>query len=477
MTDKLTVRFAPSPTGYLHVGGARTAIFNWLYARSAGGRFLLRIEDTDRQRSSEEMTREILNGLRWLGLDWDEEPVLQSTRVERHREECLRLLEQGRAYWCYCSQEQLDEKRSAAEAAGGAFLYDRHCRNLSEEDRAAKDAAGAGKVLRFRVPDGHTTFSDIVHDETSFNNDEIDDFVLLRSDGTPTYMVAVVVDDHDMGVTHVLRGDDHLSNTPKQLLLYHAFDYEAPVFGHLPLILGADKKRLSKRHGATSLGEFQQQGFLPEAMFNFLALLGWSPGDDRELMSRNELVQAFDVRRILKKSSVFDEDKLRWMNGQHIRLLDEETLLERVLPFRPQAKSEVDEARLRPILTLLRERMIVLPDFFTAGQYFFEDPTTFDEAVVVKQWKAPLPSLLRELRDELRASAFDAASLEALIRGAAERHGIGAGKLIHPLRLALTGQGNSPSLFDMMEVLGKETCLRRLDRAFEVLGIPDAPVV
>lgn len=477
MTDKLTVRFAPSPTGYLHVGGARTAIFNWLYARSAGGRFLLRIEDTDRQRSSEEMTREILNGLRWLGLDWDEEPVLQSTRVERHREECLRLLQQGRAYWCYCSQEQLDEKRSAAEAAGGAFLYDRHCRNLSEEDRAAKDAAGAGKVLRFRVPDGHTTFSDIVHDETSFNNDEIDDFVLLRSDGTPTYMVAVVVDDHDMGVTHVLRGDDHLSNTPKQLLLYHAFDYEAPVFGHLPLILGADKKRLSKRHGATSLGEFQQQGFLPEAMFNFLALLGWSPGDDRELMSRNELVQAFDVRRILKKSSVFDEDKLRWMNGQHIRLLDEETLLERVLPFRPQAKSEVDEARLRPILTLLRERMIVLPDFFTAGQYFFEDPTTFDEAVVVKQWKAPLPSLLRELHDELRASAFDAASLEALIRGAAERHGIGAGKLIHPLRLALTGQGNSPSLFDMMEVLGKETCLRRLDRAFEVLGIPDAPVV
>lgn len=205
-------------------------------------------------------------------------------------------------------------------------------------------------------------------------------------------MVAVVVDDHDMGVTHVLRGDDHLSNTPKQLLLYHAFDYEAPVFGHLPLILGADKKRLSKRHGATSLGEFQQQGFLPEAMFNFLALLGWSPGDDRELMSRNELVQAFDVRRILKKSSVFDEDKLRWMNGQHIRLLDEETLLERVLPFRPQAKSEVDEAQLRPILTLLRERMIVLPDFFTAGQYFFEDPTTFDEAVVVKQWKAPLPS-------------------------------------------------------------------------------------
>ncbi len=477
MTENLTVRFAPSPTGYLHVGGARTAIFNWLFARSQGGRFLLRIEDTDRQRSSDEMTKEILSGLRWLGIDWDDEPWIQSTRIGRHRSECLRLLDEGKAYWCYCSQEQLEARRASAEAAGGAFLYDRTCRSLTDEDRARNDEASLSKVLRFSVPDARITFSDIVHDETSFSHEELDDFVILRSDGTPTYMVAVVVDDHDMGVTHVLRGDDHLSNTPKQLVLYNAFGYEPPMFGHLPLILGADKKRLSKRHGATSLGEFQQRGYLPGAIFNFLALLGWSPGNDREIMSRDELVQAFDVRRILKKSSVFDEEKLRWMNGQHIRLLDDEALLDAVLRFRPADLPGADHDAVRRILHLLRERIVLLPDFFSAAVYFFRDPESWDAEGVAKHWKSPLPSYLQDMLEPLASVAFDAASLEEFIRGEAGRHGIGAGKLIHPLRLALTGQTTSPSLFDMMEVLGRETCLRRIRRALDVLGIPSAPVV
>jgi glutamyl-tRNA synthetase len=468
----MTVRFAPSPTGYLHVGGARTAIFNWLFARSVGGRFLLRIEDTDRLRSSDAMTREILDGLRWLGIDWDDEPVLQSTRAARHGEECLRLIDEGHAYWCYCSSEELEAKRRAAEAAGGAFLYDGTCRHLTDAQRAEKDAAGMSRVLRFRVPDGRTVFNDIVHDETVFGNEEIDDFVLLRSDGSPTYMVAVVVDDHDMGVTHVLRGDDHLSNTPKQVMLYHAFGYEIPQFGHLPLILGGDKKRLSKRHGATSVGEFQQKGFLPGAMFNFLALLGWSPGDDREVLTRDELVEAFDIRRVLKKSSVFDEEKLLWMNGQHMRLLDDADLLRRILRHRPEALAAVPETELARLVPLMKERMALLPDFFTNGMYFFTDPDHYDEEGLRKRWKAGTHELLTALLPRLEECTFTAEALETLVRAFAEERSVGAGKVIHPIRLALTGTTASPSLFDMMEVLGQDSCLRRLKNALARIPEP-----
>jgi glutamyl-tRNA synthetase len=470
----MIVRFAPSPTGYLHVGGARTAIFNWLYARSAGGRFLLRIEDTDRQRSSDEMTREILDGLRWLGIDWDDEPLIQSTRIERHAAESLRLESEGNAYWCYCTAAELDAKRRVAEAAGGAFLYDGTCRHLNAVERAAKDAAGMARVLRFRTPAGRTVFNDIVHDETSFPNEEIDDFVILRSDGTPTYMMAVVVDDHDMGVTHVLRGDDHLSNTPKQVMLYHALGYETPQFGHLPLILGTDKKRLSKRHGATSVGEFQQRGYLPEAMFNFLALLGWSPGDDREIMTRGDLVAGFDIRRVLKKSSVFDEDKLTWMNGQHIRLLDDDELLRRLLRYRPDDLDWVSEDRLRQVVPLMKERLALLPDFWANARYFWADPSEYDADGIAKRWKADIPEALAALLPALGDTDFTPEALEILIRETAERSGMGAGKMIHPIRLALTGATASPSLFDMMAVLGRETCLRRLRRALETIPPPQA---
>lgn len=469
----MIVRFAPSPTGYLHVGGARTAIFNWLYARSAEGRFLLRIEDTDRVRSSEEMIREILSGLRWLGIDWDDEPVIQSTCIDRHRDECLRLLAEEKAYWCYCSSEELETKRTAAEAAGGAFLYDGTCRNLTAGQRAEREAEGCTRVLRFRTPDGRTVFSDIVHDETSFSNEEIDDFVILRSDGTPTYMMAVVVDDHDMGVTHVLRGDDHLSNTPKQIMLYRALGYETPQFGHLPLILGSDKKRLSKRHGATSVGEYQSRGYLPEALFNFLALLGWSPGDDREVMQQEELIDAFDIIRVLRKSSVFDEEKLRWMNGQHIRLLDDADLFRRLMHFLPDDLRGVPEEYLRRIVPLMKERMELLPDFFANGRYFYTDPEEYDTDVVAKRWKAGTIALMQRLLPRLDASDFTASALEEVIRGAAEKEGVGAGKIIHPLRLALTGAGASPSLFDMMEVLGRETCLRRIRAALERIPEPE----
>ncbi len=464
MSTQVVVRFAPSPTGYLHVGGARTAIFNWLFARHEGGRFLLRIEDTDKARSSEAMIREILNGLRWLGIDWDNEPVLQSTRVERHREECLRLLAEGRAYWCYCTPDELDAQRAALGDEGSEYRYDRHCLHMSDGERREKEASGAPRALRFRVPDGETNFFDIVHEGTTFQNSEIDDFVLLRSDGTPMYMIAVVVDDHDMGVTHVMRGDDHLSNTPKQILLYEALGYELPMFGHVPLILGDDKKRLSKRHGATSVGEYQERGYLPEAVFNFLTLLGWSPGDDREVMTQGEMIEAFDVRRLLKKSSVFDEEKLRWMNGKHLRLLSDAELLERMRPHLPESILDRGEDHLLRIAGLMKERLFLLTDLPDTGRYFFEDPDAYDEAGMKKHWKPDSAVHMRIVMERITAADFTASALEELIRTLAEELGVGAGRIIHPMRLALTGGTQSPGLFEMMEEMGRDTCMRRLTR-------------
>jgi len=465
MSDKIRVRFAPSPTGYLHVGGARTAIFNWLYARNVNGHFSLRIEDTDKGRSSEEMIREILDGLRWLGIDWDGEPVIQSKRVERHRNECLRLLDEGKAYWCYCSSNELAVRREASAGEGTEFRYDRACLHLSPQERETKEASGIPKVLRFHVPEGEVHFHDIVHEATMFQNSEIDDFIILRSDGSPVYMIAVVVDDHDASITHVLRGDDHLSNTPKQILLYEALGYETPMFGHVPLILGGDKKRLSKRHGATSVGEYQDRGYLPETLFNFLVLLGWSPGEDREIMTKEEMIEAFDLRRLLKKSSVFDEEKLRWMNGKRIREMQDEELLPRLRPYTPPKYNHIPDHVLRRIIPLMKERMFFLSDFFTSGKYFFEDPEVYDENGMAKHWRADTTAHLNSLVPVLETTVFLATDLEETIRAHAESLGIGAGKLIQPLRLALTGGTASPGMFELMEVLGKDVCVRRLKRS------------
>ena len=335
------VRFAPSPTGYLHVGGARTALFNWLFARRHGGTFVLRIEDTDTERSSWEMVAGIVEGLRWLGLDWDEGPdvggthgpYFQSQRLDKHRTVVDRLIAGGRAYPCYCSNETLQAKRQAAEAAGGGWMYDRTCRQLSLEDLARLDAAGTPRAIRLLVPDGVTAFTDLVHGEIKFDNRNIEDFVVLRSDGQPTYHLSVVADDIDMAITHVVRGDDHISNTPKHVLLFQALGHGVPAFAHVPLILGTDKKRLSKRHGATSVSEYKRIGYMPEAMVNFLALLGWSPGDDRELLSRDELVAAFALEGISGGNAVFNPEKLDWMNQQYIMRLATEELGSRLEPY------------------------------------------------------------------------------------------------------------------------------------------------
>src|SRR5215217_1918575 len=328
------VRFAPSPTGYLHVGGARTALFNWLFARGQGGTFVLRIEDTDAERSSWEMVQGIVDGLRWLGIDWDEGPdtggphgpYFQSQRLDRHRAMADRLVAEGRAYFCYCSTDILQAKRQAAEAAGSGWMYDRTCRSLGPEQIARLEAAAAPRAVRFLVPHGATSFDDVVHGTIRFENSNVEDFVILRSDGQPTYHLSVVTDDIDMAITHVIRGDDHISNTPKHVLLFEALRQRVPSFAHVPLILGTDKKRLSKRHGATSVTEYQRMGYLPEAMVNFLALLGWSPGDDRELLARGDLVAAFTLERISGGNAVFNPEKLDWMNQQYVMRMDAERL-------------------------------------------------------------------------------------------------------------------------------------------------------
>ncbi|RMD93552.1 MAG: glutamate--tRNA ligase [Calditrichaeota bacterium] len=474
---KVRVRFAPSPTGYLHVGGARTAIFNWLFARKYQGKFLLRIEDTDVARSGQEMVEAIFSSLQWLGLDWDEEPIFQSKRFHIYKQYAERLVEEGKAYRCYCSPERLQQLRERSIHEGGALKYDRHCLFLSEEQRMVYEKEGRAAVIRFKVEAGATTFHDEVYGNVTWDHKQIDDFVILRSDGIPTYHLAVVVDDKEMDITHVIRGDDHLSNTPKHLLLYKAFGWEAPVFAHVPLILGPDKRRLSKRHGATSVEEYRKAGYLPEALFNFLALLGWSPGDDREILSRQELIDLFDLSSISKKSAIFNEKKLEWMNGQYIQKMDDEKLVELVVPELVKAGLiRTDEAEHRhdylvKVIRLLKTRVKRLTEFAPMAIYFFRDPDQYDAQGVEKHWKESrviewfntLIGRLAELKD------FSQAHIEQVIRGLAEELEISAAKLIHPTRLALTGLTATPGLFEVMEILGQETVLRRLRKAVEFL--------
>src|SRR5438270_7693768 len=321
------LRFAPSPTGYLHVGGARTARFNWLFVRHYGGQFLLRVEDTDRARSTDASTRAIFEGLEWLGLQWDEDVVYQGANLERHRNDAQRLLERGAAYRCFCTPEEIDQRRREAEAAGDAFKYDRRCDRLPADEVSRRVGAGMPFVLRFRVPDGETSWDDLVHREITFPNKDIEDFVVLRSDGTPIYNMAVVSDDIAMRITVVMRGDDHISNTPKQIMIYEALGSTLPRFAHLPMIHGLDGKKLSKRHGATAVGDYRHEGILPQAMLNFLALLGWSPGNDIEIMTVPQMIELFSVEGLSRKAAIFDPKKLEWMNGQHLSLLASGELL------------------------------------------------------------------------------------------------------------------------------------------------------
>src|SRR5882762_10698250 len=391
MADRL--RFAPSPTGYLHVGGARTALFNWLFVKHYGGQFLLRIEDTDKARSTDESTRAIFDGLEWLGLHWDNGVVYQGANLPRHQADAKRLLEIGSAYRCFCTPAELEERRRAAALEKEAFKYDRRCDRLSREEVERKVAAGEPYVIRFRVPEGTTEWDDMVHERIAFPNKDIEDFVILRSDGTPIYNMAVVSDDIAMKITIVMRGDDHISNTPKQILLYRALGAELPRFAHLPMIHGLDGKKLSKRHGATAVGDYQHLGILPGAMLNFLALLGWSPGHDIEVMSLEQMVELFSTDGLLKKAAIFDPKKLEWMNGQHLSLIDNDTLAAIVTPALEAAgltsATELSSRRdwYMALLDLLKVRARTIDDIVRQAAPYFRDEISYDAEAEAKQWK------------------------------------------------------------------------------------------
>ncbi len=471
---KPRVRFAPSPTGYLHVGGARTALFNWLFARHTGGTFILRIEDTDFERSSEAMVEGIVEGMRWLGLDWDEGPFFQSKRLDLYTATAEKLIASGHAYPCFCTKEELEQRRQLATAEGRQPMYDRRCRGLSADEVKAKQDAGLSSAIRFATPlEGVTSWNDAVFGKLEFANVELEDFVLLRSDGIPTYHLSVVADDMDMRLTHIIRGADHISNTPKQVLQYQALAADLPVFAHVPLILGPDKTRLSKRHGATSVISYKEMGIVPEAFRNFLSLLGWTPGQvkdeagkDREIFGSDELIQLFSLDGISKSNAVFDNDKLAWFNMEWIRKYPAEKLL-------PLIEVEWDKAKLEPsrrpedILTtidLVKQRARNLTDFAGSFRAYFTDEFPYDAAAVTKFLSdESARGLLVELAARYKsATEFTEATTEAVLRGFAEEKAVKAGILINGARVALTGQGVAPSLFAVMVALGKERVVARL---------------
>ncbi len=467
--EQVRVRFAPSPTGYLHVGGARTALFNWLFARHYGGKFVLRIEDTDFARSSEEMVEGILQGMRWLGLTWDEGPHFQSRRLDRYRDFAAGLIRSGHAYRCFCGAEDAPARKDYKENAAPASTHS--CAELDAGESGRRAAAGEPFAVRFRVLPGKTSFTDRVFGAIEVDHSILEDFVLLRSDGIPTYHLGVVVDDLDMRITHVIRGADHISNTPKQILLYRAAGAPMPEFAHLPLILGPDKQRLSKRHGATSVMAYADMGYLAEAFFNFLSLLGWSPGDDRELLSRPELIELFRLEGVGKADAVFGLEKLDWFNSQYIRNAPVEGLREMVRG-ELQSKNMWDAAAPPPpenldaAVELLRPRAKKLSDFSGTFRAFFTEAFDYEEGAARKFLSDPkLKTLIPELAQAYASDAsFTLESTENTLRSFAERHGIKAGLLINALRVGLTGQGVAPGLFEVMQALGREKTLERMKR-------------
>lgn len=474
--SEVRVRFAPSPTGYLHVGGARTALFNWLFARHHRGKFILRIEDTDIERSSSEMVEGILEGLRWLELDWDEGPHFQSQRLSQYRAVAQQLLERGKAYPCFCSIESLAAKRAAATQAKQAWKYDGTCRSLTSAEVRQKENESLPSVIRFRVPpEGKIEFQDEVFGCIEHDFGSIEDFVLLRSDGMPTYHLGVVVDDLEMQISHVIRGADHISNTPKQILLYQAMEADVPVFVHVPLILGPDKSRLSKRHGATSVTAYRDQGFLPEAFRNFLALLGWSPGDDTEKLSTAELIERFSLKGINKSNAVFNLDKLSWLNSQYLSTTSATELF-------PRVRAEVEKAGLwnsaydgvertwfLNLIDLLKMRARLLPDFVSQGRAFLTDDYEIEPAAREKFLKdAALKTLLPELAGRLEAlTEFTTETAEAALRSFADEKQAKAGLLINASRAVLTGKSVAPSIFEVMMALGQQRTVNRLRKSFE----------
>lgn len=472
------VRFAPSPTGHLHIGAARTALFNWLFARHHRGKFILRIEDTDAARSSEQMSRGIIEGLRWLGLNWDEGPLFQSRRIDLYKGKAEELVTTKKAYYCYCLPEEIQERKERAPFGGRDWKYDRRCLGLSEEDKKRFEKEGRPRAIRFLVPEGKIEYKDLVHGHISVENKIIEDFVLLRSDGLPTYHLSVVVDDLDEGITHVIRGDDHISNTPKQILLYQAYNSSTPEFAHLPLILGPDKKKLSKRHGVTSVLQFRDEGYLPLALLNFLAQMSWLPGDEKKIYSEDELMEKFVLDKVSKGNPILDLAKLEWLNGQLISQMRPEELAPYVSEELRKENLWVDdlmndrEEWFYKLINLLKERSHNLKDFGPRSRPYLSDDLTYDPEGVEKYLKDErLETLLPKLKEGFRQiEDFTASNIEQALRQRAEKEGIKAAILIHATRMLVVGEPVSPGIFDVLELIGKQKTIQRIEKFKEVLS-------
>jgi glutamyl-tRNA synthetase len=482
MTSLIRTRFAPSPTGYPHVGNIRTALFAWLFARHNNGNFILRIEDTDITRKVEGAVESMLNSLRWLELDWDEGPetggdygpYYQSQRLELYHEAARRLISQGDAYYCYCSPELLSEMRTEQRKNKQPPGYDRRCRDLTEEERKKKEAEGITPVVRFKTPlSGQTVYNDVIWGEVKFENSLLEDLVLLKSDGYPTYNLANVVDDHRMEISHVIRAEEFLSTTPCHVLLYKTLGYEMPTFAHLPRVLGPDRAKLSKRHGAVSIDEFKKQGFLPETMINFLALLGWSLDDKTEIMTRQQLIDNFSLERISRTAAVFNIEKLNWMNGVYIRNLSPEDFIKRSLPFLnenlpPEIERPLPTDYVNSIMPLIQERAKTLAELPELTDFFFIDELSYDTGLLIgkKMDYAATMQALETAQERLKELIeFNTESLEEMLRPLAVELGLKTGQLFGTLRVAVTGRMAAPPLFQTMAVLGKERCLRRIEAA------------
>jgi glutamyl-tRNA synthetase len=459
--SEVRLRFAPSPTGYLHIGGARTALFNWLLARKEKGKFILRIEDTDVARSTQESVDAILEGMTWLGLDWDEGPFYQSESFPLYKEFVQKLLAAGKAYKCYCTPEELEAKRELAMREGRKPKYDGTCRNRAE------DIPGKPFAVRFRAPQsGETAFHDLIKGPISFANEELDDLIIQRSDGTPTYNFTVVIDDATMGITTVIRGDDHVNNTPRQIMLYEALDYPVPKFAHVPMILGADKTRLSKRHGATSVMAYRDMGFLPEAMVNYLVRLGWSHGDD-EIFTRAELIEKFSIEAVGRSAGVFNPDKLLWLNHHYIMTGDPQRLADLLVPFLKER--EVDPGNgpeLTAVVRTLQERSKTMIEMADGAVFYYTSDFAYDEEAAVKFLKPEVVPLYEALLTKLaKLPDFSHDAIEAAFKEFCAEQGIKMGQIGPPVRVALCGGTTSPSIYEVLEVLGRDEARRRVERA------------
>jgi len=461
-SSSVKVRFAPSPTGELHLGGARTALFNWLYAKKHHGSFFLRIEDTDKERSKEVFTNQILDSLKWLGLDWDEPLVYQSGRIDRYKHYIKKLLDEDKAYRCFCSKSDVESYKQDSYS-----LYPGTCRDLTDDEVMSKLNQGISFTIRIKLEEGIIEFDDLVYGVIKTNNKELEDFIIARSDGSPTYNFTVVVDDYEMEISHVIRGDDHLSNTPKQLIIYKNLDLKPPIFAHLPMILGPDKKRLSKRHGAPGVQNFSDKGYFPDSILNYLALLGWSPKNDKEVLTTEELINGFSFNQVQKKGAAWDEKKLHWLSGQHVQNKDSQFLLDQVRLLDSEWGKNSDISQLIHIIESLKPRAKSLNEFISKSKYFFIRPESYDEAEKLKAWPSSDATHIVNQSNGVLSSIdnWTPEALEAEIKTFASENSYNVGKVIMPLRLAVFGSLDGPSLFDIIAILGKIETLYRIQYA------------